>query len=215
MDITHTGTWSFDAGIAEKFDYIARREIPDYEHILALCIDFARTNHPHYGARIIDIGSATGYTLELLHNAGFTHIYGVDNSIHMIERSRVQKNLIHSSVFPKEHGPFELAFANWTLHFIDERENYMRDIYDSLTNQGVLILTDKMTSDSATHERYHEFKRQNGVTQEEINRKAAAIEGVLTTKPVEWYVETLQGIGFRQVDIVHTNLGFATLISRK
>lgn len=215
MELSMKGHWKFDERIAKNFDFIARREIPNYEEIISTCVDFALSNFSDTRAKIIDIGSATGYTLERLRNAGFTEVYGVDNSKHMLERSRVQENLIHADVFPKGHGPFDLVLANWTLHFIPERHTYMSDIHESLRKRGVLILTDKMTSSPLMRERYHDFKRRNGVSQEDIDKKAAAIEGVLVTRPLEWYIHTLHTIGFHTVETAHSALGFVTLIAWK
>ena len=50
----------------------------------------------------------------------------------MLARSFDKATLIESEQFPAEHGPFDVVIANWVLHFIDEREQYLEDIKQSL-----------------------------------------------------------------------------------
>ena len=159
------------------------------------------------------MGSATGYTMERLVAAGFTEVYGVDSSKAMIERSRMRDKVIHSNTFPVEHAPFDMVLANWTLHFIPEREVYIQDIKRSLQNSGIFILTDKMTSSKFVHDQYHDFKRSMGVSEEEIARKEASIKGVLETRPLEWYFDALQKTGFKDIEVIDAPFCFATLIA--
>ena len=63
------------------------------------------------------------------------------------------------------------------------------------------------------HEQYYDFKRKMGVSEEEIVRKEEAIEGVLKTKPLEWYFDTLNEAGFKNVDVIDAPYCFATLIA--
>ncbi len=209
------GQWTFNTGVAETFDEIAQTNIPNYEPVIQQCVDIALSAFPDKEkTRIIDVGSATGYTLERLRATGYKEVFGVDNSPSMLGRSRVQENLILSQTFPKEHGPFDIVIANWTLHFVDEREAYLRDIYHSLNPGGLLILSDKMLSSTLTHQKYHDFKRSKGLSEEYIHEKAAAIEGVLTPRPCSWYQETLANIGFTDIEIINALWCFNTLLCR-
>ena len=159
------------------------------------------------------MGSAVGTTLQALHQAGLHNLYGVDSSAEMLSRSFTEATLIQSERFPVEHGPFDVVIANWVLHFIQQREAYLRDIKDALSADGVLILTEKVSGSELANELYYDFKRANGVSEEEIEIKKQRLEGVLTTYPLSWYLDTLARLGFTQVDVINANTVFVTLLA--
>lgn len=207
-----SGQWRFDATIADQFDYIARREIPDYLRVIDLCVRIiskSKIEQP----KIIDVGSALGQTLKQLYEAGYQNIYGVDCSADMLAKSFNKATLIHSDYFPVDQAPFDYVIANWVLHFIPERTAYLKDIKKSLAPGGTLILTEKVSSSECTHDLYYDLKRANGVSEEEIERKRRQIEGVLVTYPLTWYMETLTCLGFDQIEIINANTAFATLMA--
>lgn len=213
--ITHAeqGGWKFNADIAKQFSYIALREIPDYQRVIDKCVHIVkRLAKPD--PKVIDIGSAIGTTLEALHMAGITNIYGVDNSQDMLDRSFNKATLIHANDFPLEHGPFDVVIANWVLHFVKEREQYLADIRTSLSRDGILILTEKVSSSEFSHELYYDIKRDNGVREAEIVKKRKQIEGVLATRDVSWYLNILHELGFKHVDIINSNTVFVTIMAQ-
>ena len=179
------GTWTFNEETAVQFDTIARSSIPHYEEVIEKSLGIALALFPvRDQVKIIDVGSATGYTMARFRDAGFSQMYGVDDSPAMLRKSRVQEHLILSKAFPKDRGPYDMVLANWTLHFIRERKAYLQDIYDALAEDGVLLLTDKMQTSGFVHDRYHDFKRSMGLSEEHIAYKAAAIQGVLIPYPL-------------------------------
>lgn len=209
------GGWQFDDAVADRFEREARSHIPNYESVVEKCIALAHGAFPEKRARIIDVGSATGYTLDRLKAAGFSDIHGVESSRAMYDRSRLKERVLLSETFPKAHGPFDMVLANWTLHFIGEREAYLRDVYDGMSPDGMLVLTDKMLTSKLVHDRYHDFKRSQGVSDEEIRRKEESLVDVLVPHPIEWYAETLRGIGFRDIAVIDAHWCFATLVASK
>lgn len=208
------GQWQFDAEVAAVFDGIARREIPDYLRVIDLCVRIIRQDERQQ-PKIIDVGSATGETLRRLHQAGYRNLYGVEASADMIARSFRQATLIHAETFPEAYGPFDYVLNNWTLHFIRNPLNYLEAIYRAMSAGGVLVLSDKVSSSERVHELYHDYKRANGVTEAEIERKRQQIEGVLVTYPVNWYLNTLSSLGFGQIEIINANAAFVTLMAVK
>jgi len=208
------GAWQFDAQVAEVFDGIARREIPDYLRVIDLCvrvIDKGENRQP----KIIDVGSATGETLRQLHQAGYRELYGVESSADMIARSFDQATLIHSQAFPEAHGPFDYVLNNWTLHFIRNPLSYLEAIKRAMVPGGTLILSDKVSSSQRTHDLYYDYKRANGVTEVEIEKKRQQIEGVLVTYPFSWYLNALNNLGFEQIEVINANTAFVTFMAVK
>ena len=207
------GQWKFDAQVADVFDGIARREIPDYLRVIHLCVSIIAKGQLKQ-PKIIDVGSATGETLRQLHQAGYNNIYGVESSADMIAKSFDQATIIHSEYFPEEHASFDYVLNNWTLHFVREPLAYLAAIKRSLSPGGTLILSDKVSSSSCIHDVYYDYKRANGVTDAEIEKKRLQIEGVLKTYPVTWYLNSLNHLGFEEIEIINANAAFVTFMAR-
>lgn len=203
------GQWRFDENIAQKFQQIAQREIPDYSRVINLCLQIISKSSKEQ-PKIIDVGSALGETLKQLHQIGYANLYGVEASSDMLANSFDKATLIHSKEFPEQHAPFDYIINNWTLHFIHERIEYLKAIKRSLTQGGTLILTDKVSTSDFTHELYYDMKRTNGVSEEEIRLKREQIEDVLVTYPITWYIDTLNDLGFEQIEIINANTTFVT-----
>ncbi|MEE3326911.1 MAG: hypothetical protein VX252_06240, partial [Myxococcota bacterium] len=75
--------------------------------------------------------------------------------------------------------------------------------------------TEKVSSSALAHELYYEMKRRNGVTEAEIEEKRRQLEGVLITRPLGWYFEKLENIGFRSVEVINSNAVFPTLMAHR
>ena len=208
------GQWKFDAQVAEVFDGIARREIPDYLRVIDLCIKIIKKGSLG-NPKVIDVGSATGETLRQLYEAGYRNIYGVDNSEDMIARSFDKAKLVCSEKFPEKYGPFDYVLNNWTLHFIPEPIAYLESIERAMAPGATLILSDKVTSSELIHELYYDYKRGKGVTDEEITKKRKQIEGVLATYPFIWYLNALSLVGFQEIEIINANAAFVTFMAKK
>lgn len=213
-----SGKWTFNELVAKDFDEIARTNIPHYVDVISKSVALALDAYPKRNARVIDVGSALGRTMESFISAGFSDVHGVDNAPAMLANSRIQKNLVLSDSFPASHGPFDVVVANWTLHFITdahERAAYIKDVFDNMNPGGIFVLTDKTLSTPKDHREYLNFKRRMGVSEEAIAAKTAAIEGVLVTLPVAWYHETLKRTGFGRVEIVDTAWCFNTFLCHR
>lgn len=201
--------WQFDSTVADRFQKEAETHIPDYQKVINLSIDILEK---HFGARdikIIDVGSALGHTLECLLNKGFHDIKGVEKSLDMIAKSKFSDRIIHSDEFPKER--FHAVVANWTVHFIENKYEYLKSIYDSIPQGGVLILTDKMLQSEKVKEQYYEWKHDNGVSWEEIKEKESKLQGIMLSEDLDWYLTALREIGFKSINLINSRFNFNTL----
>ena len=73
---------------------------------------------------------------------------------------------------------------DFAVHPAIEPRALVRKIYDSLVNEGVLIVTEKILTNNGHMNRffiefYYEFKRKQGYSETEILRKREALENVL------------------------------------
>lgn len=205
------GQWVFDNDVAERFQHEAETNIPSYHTVIDKCLTFAN-KHITKSAKIIDVGSALGYTMSKFINAGFTNVVGVDNSVAMIEKAMHKSLVICSDTLPDYK--YKLVMMNWTLHFVTDKKAYLTDIYNSLYDNGYLILSDKCLQTEIVKGMYYDFKRSQGVSEEYIKQKEQNLIGVMKSVPVDWYLKTLRELGFT-VDIIHSDLGFVTFLCKK
>jgi SAM-dependent methyltransferase len=205
--------WEFNDEVASRFQQEAVSNIPDYERVIDLCISIAKRKLQHDDL-IVDIGSALGHTIDKFISSGFNCTMGIESSQSMRSVSKYPERVIHNDRFPN-NITYRMAMANWTLHFIIEREQYIQDVYDNLTNDGIFIITDKTPQSQLIKNLYYDFKRANGVSDEYIYEKQQKLKGYMHLYSIEWYIETLNKVGFKNVQIINSNLGFVTFYAEK
>ena len=214
MNNLKKGDWVFDSKVAEDFLNIAQTNIPDYNRVIGLVIKIAK-KYLNNDSKILDFWSALWFTLENLYNNWFRNLYWVDSSIDMISRSFKWANLVNSDKFPLNLWKFDFIISNWTLHFIKDRELYIKDMYDSLNEWGYLFITEKILTSNMSEDLYHDFKRSMWLTDEEILKKKLSIEGVLIPKSLEWYLNIFNKTWFKNIDIVNTTPSFYSFLLKK
>ena len=206
-------TWVFDDSVAERFESEAEKNIPDYSRVISLCKQIVDNNFSKE-SKIVDVGSALGNTLNHFYDSGYKNVIGIESSQSMIDRSSHKDKIIHSVVYPKDVKA-DVVLANWTLHFIHDRENYIRQVYKSINDGGIFILSEKTTQTDVVKQLYYDFKRSNGVSEEYIHSKEKALENVLVTYPAWWYFDCLQLAGFKNIQVINAKYGFVTYYCEK
>jgi tRNA (cmo5U34)-methyltransferase len=110
----------------------------------------------------------------------------------------------------------------WTLQFIRplRRDNVVRWIYDGLAGGGVLMVTEKILTNSGHMNRffidyYYEYKRRQGYTDTEIARKREALENVLIPYRLEENLELFRRNGFEIVETFFQWFNFAGFLCVK
>jgi 2-polyprenyl-3-methyl-5-hydroxy-6-metoxy-1,4-benzoquinol methylase len=206
--------WEFNKELAPNFVDHAKKHIPDYDKVIDISIDLCKDMY-HKHSTIIDVGCASGETLKRLHNQGFSNIYGVDNSQAMLDvcPKDIAKYKL-SDTYPTNFPPMDVIICNWTLHFIKDKISYLKSIKENLKVDGTFILSEKTTLDPFMISKYHEFKIQNGVTEEEIKIKEKQLLDVMFINDTEWYINTLKDLGFNKVNVINAHYCFNTFICR-
>lgn len=209
-------TWSFDDAVAKRFQQEAETHIPDYARVIDMCMDYTKQVYKdNKDIRIVDVGSALGNTMDKYITAGYKNVFGIDNSEAMIKSSKYPNLVTLTNQFPVNKGPWDVILANWTLHFINEREQYIKDMYNSLSPGGLVVISDKMDHSLETENLYYDFKRANNVPEEVIQKKKLALVGILVTRPLQWYLDTLKDTGFTDIQVVNSRFMFSTIYARK
>jgi SAM-dependent methyltransferase len=209
------GEWSFENDdVVDNFPFIADANIPNYRAVIQKCVAVAE-QFLSKDALIVDVGCARGATLEALYNHGFTNLVGVDGSAKMLKKCFSRAKLLHSNIFPADLKQVDFILANWVLHFVRERQQYLEDIYRALRAGGTFVLTEKIAANSELKTLYHDFKRKSGMTEMEIRDKERGIRGVLIPFSLEWYLGCLNQIGFKDVSIIDAHFSFVTFYAKK
>lgn len=207
-----TKVWEFDDDIAQRFYKEAVTNIPDYQRVIDLCIALALDKF-NKQAHIVDVGSAIGYTIDQFVNSGFVNVTGVESSNSMIKYSQHPERVVLSATLPNVSA--DLILANWTLHFIADRKQYVLDMFNALRANGAVVITDKTTQSDVIKKLYYDFKRSNGVTDAYIKDKEEKLKGYMNCYTCEWYLDTLASVGFKNIQIINSNLGFVTFYAEK
>ena len=228
--------FEFNAEVAEVFDDMLERSIPFYLEQQTLIRNLCH-NLWLPGTTVYDLGCSTATTLIGIAQEipECKRLVGYDNSHPMLDRAR--QNLRDRNLGTRValcHGDLngELAELSlndagivtmcWTLQFIPplRRDNLIRWIYDALADNGVLIVTEKILTNSGHMNRffvdlYHEFKRQRGYADVEIARKREALENVLVPYRLDENIELFRRNGFELVETFFQWLNFAGFLCIK
>lgn len=97
---------------------------------------------PQQGERILDIGCGTGKLTQKLNDSG-AEVVGIDASEEMIDKAKasfpdIQFFVKDATNFSFEQ-PFDAAFSNATLHWINEQERALQCIYNNLKRSGRFV----------------------------------------------------------------------------
>jgi len=223
--------WEFDESVADVFDDMLRRSIPQYEVMRAAVNEIAR-RLAKPGTDIIDLGCSRGETLApLIKEFGDRcHYVACDVSQPMLEVCRERySDLIKAGVvdvrecdlrrdFPP--GRASVILSVLTLQFtpIEYRRRIIEAARAQIVDGGAFILVEKVFGRSASLDRmleevYLKFKADNGYSEEEIARKKLSLEGVLVPLDAGQNYTMLKESGFRSVECFWRWMNFAAWVA--
>lgn len=209
--------FEFTKEVAEIFDDMLLRSVPFYLEQQLLIVELAQI---FYQPKTVayDLGCSTGTTLlHLSRKLKHARLVGYDNSAPMVEKAQARiKAQGLSTHIDIRQGDLQrdllLSQASvvtlcWTLQFIRPqlRAALLSHIYTSLESGGALIVTEKVLTASTQLnrlfiDRYYEFKKRNGYSNQEIMRKREALENVLIPLCVDENVQLFHQAGFDIVE---------------
>ncbi len=184
-----------------------------------------------------DLGVSTATTLAALSKQlpEEAELIGYDNSPAMIERAKQKLREqgmegridlrcadLNEAVDSLPLDGAGVVLMKWTLQFIRplHRDHLIRHIYESLHEDGVLIVAEKVLSNRGPINRffidfYYEYKRRNGYSEVEIARKREALDKVMIPYRIEENVELFRRSGFEMVDTYFQWYNFAGFLCVK
>ena len=227
------GKWEFDESVAGCFDDMLHRSIPGYENMRELVFAVGR-NFVQPNTRIVDIGCSHGVAIQPFVNQydekNRYSLYDVSEPMLKLCRERYKTLLEHGVANIENHDLREgipdknvsLVLSVLTLQFtpIEYRHKILKSIYDSLNEDGALILVEKVLGNTAEIDdilvqEYYEKKAENAYTQEQIMTKRKSLEGVLVPITARWNEDLLRETGFKRIDCFWRYLNFAGWIAIK
>lgn len=221
-EVIQSGKWEFNAEVTEVFDDMLSRSIPDYFGMryltteLALAFAQKRTD-------IVDLGCSRGAALKPIIKALDAREYkylGLEISPPMLEVAREELPEADIREFDLRKGYPEVissvTLSILTLQFIpiEYRQRIIQDVYNSLMPSGIFLFVEKVLgndsyADKVLVETYLDGKGDNGYTQEQINAKRSALEGVLVPVTAKWNEDMLRSAGFKHVECYWRHLNFS------
>lgn len=220
--------WSFDANVTDVFEDMLMRSIPQYETMRQAVFDMASPFvRPH--TSIVDLGCSRGDALapfveRFWHQSRCVGVE-VSDSMLQVAQERFEdrasiRNLDLRKSYPQEKASITLSI--FTLQFtpIEYRQRIVREVYRHTVSGGVFILVEKLLGatadiDALLVKNYYALKATNGYSQEAIERKRLALEGVLVPVTAKWNEELLKQAGFQSIDCFWRWMNFAGWIAIK
>ena len=221
------GRWAFDEEVTAAFDDMLRRSIPQYETMREACFDVA-CHYVQPRTAIVDLGCSRGEAIARLLKRFGAHnrFIGVEVSPPMLEACRSRfagyircnvvdiRDLDLRTDYPDASASVTLSVLTLQFVPIEYRQQIVRRVFQHTTPGGAFLLVEKVLGatadlDALMVDRYYDLKRRNGYSEDEIQRKRLALEGVLVPVTARWNEELLRGAGFAQVDCFWRWMNFA------
>ena len=232
--------WEFDAEVTNVFDNMLERSIPEYQTMRDLSGKLA-TKLVHSNTSILDIGSSRGDNILQMMRSGKPdqHYFGLEISKPMLDASYklldqyiknglvdlIEEDLRKGLPLPKlekNNANISVVTSILTLMFVPMEYRYrvIADIYNILPSGGALVFVEKVLGNTADIDQfmvseYYDMKRQNGYSDEDIDRKKLSLEGVLVPQTMNNNIAMLQAVGFSTIDCFWRWMNFGGLIAIK
>lgn len=225
--------WSFNEEVANVFDDMLARSIPGYENMrdtVVKMISPVVTN----GGHILDLGCSHGEMIaKLIKDFGsslYVNYVGVDSSTAMVSRARKRFSddervtIIHADISDAEMQRlrYDAVLSILTLQFIpvENRQQILKQVYDSLSPNGCFILVEKVLGESWVGQEhlvsvYHQMKKDNGYSEEQVDLKRNSLQNVLVPLRTSENIRMLKSAGFSVVQPFWQNLNFVGIYASK
>jgi tRNA (cmo5U34)-methyltransferase len=228
-----TERWEFDESVTHVFDDMLARSIPQYETMRETTYALGR-RFVQRGTHVLDLGCSNGtallpYVREFGADASYV---GCEISPPMLDAARqslapyiaaglvdIREWDLRRSI-PRVYSSLTLSVLTLMFVPINYRLRILTDVYRYLKPGGAFLLVEKLLGSSADIndtmvDEYHSLKASNGYSQEEITRKALALEGVQVPLTAHANEDLLRSAGFEQIDCYWRWMNFAAWIAVK
>ena len=225
--------FEFNDNVTNVFSDMLTRSIPQYNVMRSLSTIIGN-NFIKKNTSIIDIGASLGGAVD-----PFIERFQDENKYILMENSKPMLDMLRvkyaekidkgvvvvKEIDLKNEIKFDrssLIMSILTIQFIpaQHRVSIFKNIFEALNNGGALILVEKMVGSSTKIDKicvdtYHDMKRENGYSEEQIESKRKALDGVMLPLPYDWNISFLKTAGFTEIDCFWRWMNFAGIVAIK
>ena len=228
-EVMPNGRWQFDEAVTEAFDDMLRRCIPQYQIMRQAVFDIGQ-QFTRDGTAVVDLGCSRGGALApFVYACKGVNFVGVEISEPMAQAARSRFTHYPNveivlgdlrTFYPSVSASLTLAVLTLQFVPIEYRQAIVRRAYEHTWAGGAFILVEKVLGGSALLDTimvdiYLDMKRENGYTDEQIDRKRLALEGALVPVTAAWNEDLLRTAGFSFVDCFWRWQNFAAWVAVK
>jgi tRNA (cmo5U34)-methyltransferase len=208
--------WRFDEGVTKVFDDMLSRSIPQYEVMRDAVFELG-SKFVKDGTHVVDLGCSRGEALSnfVSRFGARCRFLGVEVSEPMLEAARARFAGWNETVriekmdlrkeYPQPRASLTLCVLTAMFVPIEHRPALFRAMHNHSAPGGAVVLVEKVLgegaeNDAAFVELYLRMKKDNGYTDEQVERKRLSLEGVLVPLTARWNEEMLRWAGFQRVE---------------
>lgn len=231
-----TGKWQFNEQVTAVFPDMISRSIPGYGTMRDSVVRVAKhfLNLVGIEQYLLDVGCSRGDTIyEILDSLDpFVEVncIGIDSSEDMVLAAEYlfrdfdNVNFVHGDVTDIDitPGKYKVITSVLTAQFIplDVRQEFYQRVHTGLSYDGVFIVVEKVLGETPTSQGllvdiYHNYKSENGYTDEQIEEKRKSLQGVLVPLRASENEAMLMDAGFNNVQRFWQCLNFAGWVVSK
>lgn len=220
--------FAFDEKVVSVFPDMIKRSVPGYDTVLKgiamLAMKYVQPN-----TRVYDLGTSLGavaLTIDQAVGPFGLNIMAVDNSKPMLAGLSEKLDVVElnnqltpllQDVSDLNMADTSLVVSNFTLQFMPRKSRYAvcEKIFKGLNPGGAFVLSEKVISSELLVDFYHGYKKVNGYSDMEVAQKRQALEDSLRPDSLQQWVERLNELGFRRVEVWFRAFNFVSLVAIK
>ena len=232
-NIIPRGKWSFNEEVADCFNDMISRSIPDYNNMRDLTREIILQKVCDQEFNMLDIGCSTGIQISnILSQCGNNgHYIGIDTSKPMVERAnKIFGHMNYVDIICDDfitnkdicNYNYDIITSSLTMQFIqkDVRQVAVNKVYDLLRLGGRFLMIEKIKGDTEYSDDllvsiYRQHKINNGYTEQAIDSKNESLKGILVPNKDFENINMLKKAGFTVVDVYWRCLNFTAYIAIK
>jgi tRNA (cmo5U34)-methyltransferase len=230
-NIIAEGPWTFDNAVTQVFPDMLARSIPGLDLMRNLTARIAAEAIQHEAfqgstAHVLDLGCSRGGMIDAIMDRFYfadVQFVGVDSSVDMIRHCRANYDsdntaFVHADLRDVEitQNKYNVVLCVLTAQFvpIEYRQALIHKIYEGMAPGGRLLWVEKVLGvdsygQAAYTHIYDGFKREQGYSDHQIQKKKEALAGVLVPVTAEQNASWLVSEGFKSVQQYFQALQFA------
>ena len=232
------GMWDFNNDrVVENFESHVSMSIPSYHRVHNLTTELIKSRYipKDRKIRVLDIGCSLG-TLDVSiekewekSSSREIEIVAMDISKGMIDKCKeipdTKVNFICGNPITKliiEKEKYDVIICLYVLQFIenDYKRMLLKEIYEKLSDDGVLILADKFKSDidfieSKNEYELRKYKMEMGFSREEIDGKRSSLSMKQDRMYDSYFLSFLMSTGFKTISPMTRDWNFASYVIKK